>query len=71
MSITENSPKIYVRNVHITDSDREEYKYIIVREVNNVFWFYGFANNLFMASRTASFELHNGIVVELENVESF
>ena len=44
------------------------YKYIIVREVNNEYWFYDFANNLFLASRIATFELENGIVIELENV---
>ena len=68
MSITENSPQIKVKNVCICPSNREMYKYIIVREVNNEYWFYEFANNLFLASRTATFELNNGIVIELENV---
>lgn len=68
MNITENSPKIKVKNVCICPSNREMYKYIIVREVNDEYWFYGFANNLFLASRTATFELNNGIVIELENV---
>lgn len=68
MSIIENSPQIKVKNVCICPSNREMYKYIIVREVDDVYWFYDFANNLFLASRIATFELGNGIVIELENV---
>lgn len=67
MSITENSPQIKVKNICICPSNREMYKYIIVREVNDEYWFYGFANNLFLASKTA-FDLNNGRLIELENV---
>lgn len=40
----------------------------ITYDMSDEYWFYDFANNLFLASRMATFKLCNGIVVELENV---
>ena len=68
MDILSNTPKTKVRKVCITKSDYEIYKYVIIREVNDEYWFYDFANNLLLATETA-LNLGNGRVIEIENVQ--
>ena len=63
---------IKVRNVCITDTNRKDYKYIVVRECRNhrdeiEYWFYNFTNDLYSATMMIR-ETENGIVLELQNV---
>lgn len=66
-SLENPTPKIVVQNIAIADSMRKRYKYMIIREVEGTYWFYAYANNLFLATRCATFELRNGLVIETEN----
>lgn len=59
-------PQVKVLNVNITPSNREYYRYVIVREWNDDLWFYAFANSLSMATRICR-EIENGVVLAIEN----
>jgi len=64
---------IKVKNVFITDTTRNYYKYIVVRECENQttgeteYWYYNFTNDLYSATMMCR-ETGNGIVLELQNV---
>lgn len=63
---------IKVKNIRITEKNRKDYKYIVVRECRNQldeieYWFYDFTNDLYSATMMIR-ETENGIVLELQNV---
>lgn len=59
--------KTKIKNICITSENRNNYKYIIVRECGNDLWFYDFSNDLQSASRICR-EIQNGLVYELDQV---
>lgn len=62
---------VQVNNICITSADRENYKYVVAREVgyeDTKLWFYCFANSLQQASRVCR-EIGNGIIIETRYVK--
>lgn len=57
---------IKVKNVCITKSNRQQYLYVIIREHENDYYFYDFANSLTMATRACR-EIENGLVITMDN----